>query len=406
MNVVRARRPKILFLTPAWPLGRSYGGQLRALHTARALKQIGDVTLMVVGSEAGDAQGAALSAAEFKVSAPVTAVRQPNQGAWEKLRWAVDLRYLNIHGFVATAEDRARVQSYFGAFDLVWALNSRTPNLLQLWRWPHSHLDLDDIPSSYDAGVASTEPPGLRRWKAGTRRMLLRRRERRFHERFTTLSVCSEADRAYLGAENTHVIPNGFSRPNFEPIRSPSEQPPRIGFIGLYSYPPNLDGVRWFIKEAWPALQRAVPGIRFRVVGRDTDGPLGPIESGVDTRGWLADPTEEIATWSAMIVPIRFGGGSRIKLVDAFSRKCPVVATGFGAYGYEVQHGRQLLIANDGKEFASACARMVTDQNYGRQLAANAWDDFLRHWTWDAITPKVWAAAEDCLRRSSAAVAA
>lgn len=393
-------RPKILFLSPCWPLGRTYGGQLRALHTARALKQVGDVTLMVIGSEAGDEASALHSTAEFKIARPASAFLKPNRGPWERLRWAVDLRYLNVHGVVVSPEDRARVVSWFDDYDLIWILNSRTANLLQIWRWPHTHLDIDDIPSSYLQCIAQTGRMPVQRWKARTQGVLLHRRERRYTDRFTTLSVCSEADRNYLADARVHVIPNGFSRPKSDPKRNVATQPPCLGFIGLYSYAPNFEGVRWFLQEVWPIIRRAVPGIRFRLVGRDTDGSLKPTAPGVDALGWLNDPADEIATWSAMVVPIRLGGGTRIKLVDAFSRRCPVVSTRFGAYGYPVEHGRQLLLADDPAEFAQACIQLVRFPDFAREISAQAWLDFLRLWTWDAIVPKVWSAAEDCLRRS------
>ena len=98
-----------------------------------------------------------------------------------------------------------------------------------------------------------------------------------FKERFTTLSVCSERDRLYLrGGDQVHVIPNGFERPVGEPLRHPAATPPRIGFMGLYTYEPNLDGVRWFLKECWPTIRQEVPGVRFRLVGKGSDGPLRP----------------------------------------------------------------------------------------------------------------------------------
>lgn len=390
--------PKILFISSCWPLGRAFGGQLRALHTARSLKQVGDVTLMVVGSEANSSEAALASAAEFRIAPPAPAVLQPNKGPWERLRWAVDLQYLNVHGFVVSAEARARVLSYFERFDLIWVLNARTPNLLQIWHWPHSHLDLDDIPSSYLARVADTASAATRRWKAQTQRVLLHRRERHFTDRFTTLSVCSEADRAYLDSDNVHVIPNGFPRPTHVVPRQPAT-PPRLGFIGLYSYAPNLEGMRWFFAKIWPLIRRAVPGVRFRLVGKDTDGELKPDAPDVDVLGWVDDPAEEIATWSAMVVPIRIGGGTRIKLADAFSRRCPVVSTRFGAFGYRVQDKRQLLLADDPASFAEACIQLVRSPDLGRALAESGWQEFLAHWSWDAVAPKVWAAADDCLRR-------
>ena len=173
---------------------------------------------------------------------------------------------------------------------------------------------------------------------------LLKRREHFWKERFSVLSVCSEADQQYLGGgEHVHVIPNGFERSAQESVREPTD-PPRIGFIGLYSYLPNLEGMKWFVRECWPLIKEQVPDARLRLVGKDTDGPLKPNAPAVDALGYVADAGSEMATWSAMIIPIRQGAGTRVKIADAFSRKCPVVSTKLGAYGYDVQSGRELSL--------------------------------------------------------------
>lgn len=394
--------PKILFISSSWPRGKAFGGQLRALHIARALQSVGKVSLLVVSGDAGDEEARCRSAEEFNVLPPVCPSFAPNRGLGKKLHWAFNTQFLNVHGYQAALSERQRVLSLCEEFDLVWLLNSRTPNILHIFRWPKAHLDIDDIPSTYLRATAQNSSTFRARWRARVERVLMKRRELLFKERFVTLSVCSEHDRRYLGgSDQIHVIPNGFARPMQEPRPVPVNDPPRLGFIGLYSYAPNLEGVRWFLKNAWPAIRKRVPGIRFRLAGRDSDGSLRPSDPDVDVLGWVENPASEIATWSAMVIPIQFGGGTRIKLADAFSRKCPVVSTSLGAFGYEVRDGEQLRIADSPEEFANACVQAVHDPQGSVRMAESAWVDFLKNWTWEAIAPRVWAAAEDCLRRST-----
>src|SRR5690348_5062415 len=114
----------------------------------------------------------------------------------------------------------------------------------------------------------------------------------RYHEshlgrRFDILSVCSELDRASLNDRSpTYVIPNGFSRPTVTPVRNPSH-PPRIGFMGLYSYEPNMDGARCFVQNCWEKIKAAVPGVRLPLIGKDSDCPLKPNDPSVDGIGWM-----------------------------------------------------------------------------------------------------------------------
>src|SRR5208282_2943080 len=99
-------------------------------------------------------------------------------------------------------------------FDLIWLSNSRTPNILNQWRWPRSVLDIDDVPSAFQRTVWQNGAGLKEKWGAAIRMRLLGRRERFWKERFSVLSVCSELDRQYLGGgEHVHVIPNGFERP-------------------------------------------------------------------------------------------------------------------------------------------------------------------------------------------------
>ena len=399
---MRKRSPRILYLTSSWPHGQAFGGQLRALHIGRALRQIGDVTLSVVSSDIPDEEALRRSGEDFRVAPSVPVLPRPERTLLHRARRGLDTRYyLNVHGCAADPAARARLFQSFESFDLIWILNSRTPNILNRWHWPKSHLDIDDIPSTYLKTVSQNALALRLRFKAQVQQALLKRRERRFSERFITQSVCSEEDKLYLGGgDQIHVIPNGYERPLTDPPRNPATNPPCIGFMGLYTYGPNLEGVKWFLRECWPAIRQEIPGIRFRLAGKGTTGADVPNNSGVEALGWIDDPAAEIATWSAMVIPIQFGGGTRIKIADAFSRKCPVVSTTVGAFGYCLEDGRQLRIVDTPEAFSEACIRLVRNRAEGIELAENAWQEFLQKWTWESIAPTVWAAAEDCLRRS------
>jgi glycosyltransferase involved in cell wall biosynthesis len=337
---------------------------------------------------------------EFSVEPAVRVEVRPNRNLTERFRWAVDKRFLNVHGCMAEASDRERLLQRMAEFDLVWVGNSRTPNILNQWEWPRSVLDLDDVPSTFQRTVWENGAGLKEKWKAGLQMRLLKRRELAWKERFSVLSVCSEADREYLGGgEQIHVIPNGFERPVEVPAHRPVH-PPRIGFIGLYSYPPNLEGMKWFFRECWPLVKKQIPDARLRLVGKDSDGPLKPTEPDVDALGFVADPSAEIASWSAMIVPVLHGAGTRVKIADAFSRKCPLVSTRLGAFGYDVESGRELLMADRPVDFAGACISLMRDRSAGQSMAERAFVAFSQKWTWDAIAPRIWAAAEAAMRRS------
>ena len=99
-----------------------------------------------------------------------------------------------------------------------------------------------------------------------------------------------------------------------------------------------------------------------------------------------------------MVVPVRVGAGTRVKIADGFSRKCPIVSTRLGAFGYDVESGRELILADSADSFADACVRVLGGREEAEEMAERAWVRFLERWTWDALAPRVHAAVEFALR--------
>ncbi|MFL6462874.1 MAG: hypothetical protein ACJ73N_00500, partial [Bryobacteraceae bacterium] len=213
---------RILYITSSWPNDNSFGGQLRALHIGRALQTIGKVTVAVVSSDTANPEVLTRTADEFAVEPPVRVRVQRNRGMVQRFQWAFNPRFLNVHGCVADAGDRERLLNKVNGFDLIWVLNSRTPNILGQWHWPRSVLDIDDLPSGFHRTIWQNGAGISEKVKAGIEMHLSRRRERFWKERFRVLAVCSQADANYLGGgEHIHVIPNGFERQRHEPRWQP-----------------------------------------------------------------------------------------------------------------------------------------------------------------------------------------
>ena len=402
----RMRPLRILYLSAYWPRSRpSCGGEWRTLGVGRALREIGTVQTVVVRSAPEEDQDYVNGASnELEVAYSVEVRARSGTGLWGKIRWALDPRIGYPHRCGADSDGNDFVLRSIKDFDLVWFGNFRTPNMFERWAWPRSVLDIDDLPSSIERSSFRTASTLRTRLVQIMRINSWKRREKVLGDRFTVVVACSDDDKAYLQKigcrQPIHVIPNGFERPDTDPIRRPAA-PPRIGFLGPFAHPPNLDGIRWFVKECWPRIKHNLPDARLRIIGKGSDGPLRPPGPDIDGLGWVSDPGDEIGTWSLMIVPLRLGAGTRLKIAQAFSLKCPIVSTSFGAYGYGVENRVELLLADTAGSFAEACIGMIRNPIEANEMANRAWEQFLRKWTWDAIAPRVWAAAEDCLRLSA-----
>lgn len=392
-------RPRILYVCSCWPGDQAYGGQMRTLQIAKSLEQVGDVSVVVVGAETDRDEARRRTCTAFKLVAEVGVepIRQSAVGSW--LKGFFEPSFVNIHGVAVSEADERRIRELQAGFDLIWFSRLRTANYFRSARWPRSVIDVDDLPSAVEATAGARRASRLRRFVSHIRTKMLKRHESRLGHRFDRLVVCSEADRLALDITSpgkVHVVPNGYERPLRTPLPAPSA-PPRIGFIGLFDYLPNSEGIGWFVAECLPLIRQDCPDVRIRLVGSKTDGPLKPPDPAVEGLGWIDDPTDEIASWAVMVVPIRIGGGTRIKIAEAFGRKCPVVSTRYGAYGYEVRDGSELRLADSAEDFARACVWAIRNPDAAREMADRAHEAFLRHWSWEAIGSSVQATARSVI---------
>jgi glycosyltransferase involved in cell wall biosynthesis len=313
------------------------------------------------------------------------------------LRYETDPSFLNTRFTIVNEDDRENMLQLIKEFDVVWIHTMRTANEFRIYRWPRSVLDIDDIQSRRYASVAYDETNMLKKILNYRMSLIWRRREQLMRHRFDVLSVCSKNDRGYLGdVTRTQVIPNGFDVPSKMPNHAPTS-PARIGFIGPFGYMPNSAGVEWFIRNVWPRIKLSAPNTRLRLIGVDSDKGFPEMGADIDGLGYVENPADEIASWSAMIVPIKVGAGTRVKIAEAFSRKCPVVSTTLGAFGYEVVNGKEIILADNAEAFSEACLRIISDRDLADRISENAWQRFLSEWTWDSIGKSVESAVRSCL---------
>jgi glycosyltransferase involved in cell wall biosynthesis len=145
-------------------------------------------------------------------------------------------------------------------------------------------------------------------------------------------------------------------------------------FTGSLGYPPNADGLSFFLDEVWPLVRRAVPDAAFGIVGRD---PVRQLlarnkREGITVTGPVADVRPYLARAGAVVVPLRAGGGTRLKILEAMATGAGIVSTRLGAEGLDVRPGRELLIADEPAAFARATSQLLTDGALRRRLGVAA----------------------------------
>jgi glycosyltransferase involved in cell wall biosynthesis len=174
--------------------------------------------------------------------------------------------------------------------------------------------------------------------------------------------VPSDLDAARSGLSNVTVIPNTYPRPP-RPAGNPAAGgPPVVLFQGTFGYPPNIDGAEWLATAIAPRIRAAVPQTEVRLVGRPATSVTQLHRPGVLTVvGQVPSMEEELARASVAVVPVRYGGGTRVKILESFAHRVPVVSTTLGAEGLDVDDGVHLLLADDPEEFAAATVELLGD---------------------------------------------
>ncbi len=200
-------------------------------------------------------------------------------------------------------------------------------------------------------------------------------------DRTRALDLCPEA--------SVHVAPNGVDCQTIQPLPMPDADGKSavILFVGTLDYWPNIDGIVFFAKQVFPILQRHFPDIILRVVGRAPDPQVLALQSmgGVEIIGEVDNLNPYYQQCSACIVPLRTGGGTRLKILEAMAYGRPVVSTAIGAEGIQAQHDRHLLIADEPRDIGQAIVRLLTQRDLSRYVIKEARQLVEERYSWQGI---------------------
>ena len=385
MSADKYDKAQVLFVTRALLAPPHAGCMIRALNICRQLAQTYRVTMLGV-ADVFDPHSLQLCQNEFerfeKIQLKPYTDYPPLWGRF-LLKWHMHWPF--TPGVQASPSDQARFNTLRQQHDLVWFHTIRAAAPFKINRFHALVMDLDDLNQCKYAQHAEMQPTLRLRLSARVQAYKWKRAEQKACERFDRVVVCSEDDKDYInGDDKTIVIPNGYCRPQTEPNWTETN-PMRLGFIGLLAYGPNRDGLAWFRDRVWPIIRANKPQMKLRIIGKLPSEKDHIHADGFEYTGFIEDAAAEIASWSAMVVPIPYGGGTRIKILDAFSKKCPVIATHIGAHGIAAVNGRHLLMTDDPQQFARHCLDMSDTPEQGRDLAEAAWELFCNKYAWDVI---------------------
>ncbi|MBM3149065.1 MAG: glycosyltransferase, partial [Chloroflexi bacterium] len=187
--------------------------------------------------------------------------------------------------------------------------------------------------------------------------------------------ACSEKDAQLIRRDAPEVlmvvIPNGVDLSTFVPSRHLKSRCPTLLYVGAMDYYPNIDAVRFFFRTMYEPLRQAVVNLRVQVVGHTPPPEIRQLAElpGVEVTGSVPDVRPYYEQATVFIVPLRLGGGTRLKIVEAMAMGLPVVSTTIGAEGLDVRPGENILIADDAASFTNSVLRLLRDPDLRDRIA-------------------------------------
>ncbi|HEX3981505.1 MAG TPA: glycosyltransferase [Acidimicrobiales bacterium] len=390
---------RILYVANFFPWPAANGGLIRSSTAVEALAELGGVDLFaLIDQRLHDGRGPEEDVPSGVAVSRVGAVPYPQIGP--SLRWRaawlaqgrapMEIVMRRSDPAPRTAFERWAADRY----DLAWFATPGTFDWLGRPALGPTVVDLDGLEGSKERRrartmrVASTGhgAGGVARRSLAAAQARLNARDWDSFQRSVARDVdrvlfCSTTEVTRSGLANAEAVTNTYPRPTRPLGRRHVGDPPTILFQGTFDYAPNVDAAEWLVDEIAPRIRALVPGARIRLVGRTTSGLdrlNRPPEATVVGRVPAMEP--ELARADLAVVPLRFGSGTRLKLLESFAHRIPVVSTTMGAEGLDVVDGVHLLLADDPDAMATAGERLLTDLDLRHRIVDAAEQRYLERY--------------------------
>jgi len=254
--------------------------------------------------------------------------------------------------------------------------------------------------------MATAERNPARRAFLRLESLKMRAFERRIGPSFGAHIACSLEDaarlQAIMGGPRPTVAPNGVDLEFFSPQRDRRDGAPRVVHVGGLNWSPNLQGVSWLIERVWPAVRRTLPNATLSLVGRHGSAPVSRWHGrdGIDLAGEVDDVRPFFAAAASSVVPLHVGGGTRLKILNAWAMGTPVVSTTKGCEGLPARSGENLLVADTPTAFADAVLRLLREPELRNSLSAAGRRLVETEFGWPAVVDRIEAAYRLAMERA------
>lgn len=374
---------RILFLSRWFPYPPNNGSKLRVYHLLRGLVTTHEVTLISF-FEQGDVLP---DGSENK------AIREVHLVPWKPFNPSgirSRLGYLNlkprsmIDSFSPQMSQTIQKIIYAKDYDLVIASQIGTAS------YSHEFRGLPGLFEEVEIGLLYDQSENSISAIRNLRKKLTWKKHRSYLKHllrdFRACTVVSNHEKHILthaipNYQNIHVIPNCIHLDDYQDIIHQSA-PSSLIFTGSFRYQPNYEAMVWFVGDVLPLIQQSLPDMHLIITGDHGGFPL-PKGKNVILTGFVNDVRPLVAGSLVSLAPLKSGGGTRLKILEAMALGTPVVATTKGAQGLDVADGENILIADNAERFAEAVQSLVIDPGIRQRVTSNAHQLVREKYSWD-----------------------
>lgn len=385
---------RILFISDRLPDKLHDGGNLRTFHILRGLAREHDVSVL---SHDDTASAVNLLRQQCGIS-KISVVRRQTNGSrivdglasgrlWRYPLFAVKNRSSSLlHEADQLLSSGQYDAVHFNHLDVACLALERSWSQFLVF---DTHNCLSAMVRDMTVGANPKRPRWLYRREAD----LLLNLESAVCRRMDLILTCSQEDATAfasmigVGDDRLLVAPNGVDLDYYQPSTSDNTEPGAIVFVGLMSYMPNEDAAFYLCREVLPRLADHVPRPRVYLVGRNPSTRLSALHDGenVIVTGEVADVRPYVAKAQIVAVPLRFGGGTRLKILEAFAMGKAVVSTSKGAEGIPARPGQEILIADTAEELEKQIRSALGSNTLRARLGESARRFVVDHFGWERI---------------------
>ena len=362
---------RVAFVMVRAPFPLDTGGKIRSFHLLKEISRLHEVTL--VSGIANEQER--LAAASLREEVPDLTLRPisvaARNGVTRRL-WRAGTNVFDSLPYTWAAYRDARFTANLRGvlasvpYDVVHCDHVQVAHAVASLRTPPRVLNAHNVDSVLLRRLAAVEPNRIRRrlieWQAGK----VRRAEQRAYREFDACVAMSDVDRAHIltiaPAVWVAVVPNGVDLSWFRPSGTPPE-PDLMVFSGSMDWEPNIDAAVYFARNVLPRVRRSRPMARFLVAGRDPSPELRAQlrgEPGVAFSGTVPDIRPYLTKACLVVVPLRVGSGTRLKILEAWAMAKPVLSTTVGAEGLPARDGENIAIADSAEDMAARAVDLLT----------------------------------------------